>query len=32
VPWATLCIRCQEAADRGHKEMRPLSRDLPLAA
>src|SRR6267154_3029765 len=28
VPWATLCIRCQEAADGSHEEMRAPSRDL----
>ena len=27
VPWATFCIRCQEAADRNFEEMRP-DRDL----
>jgi len=32
VPWATLCIRCQEAADGSHKEMRAPSRDLLRAA
>jgi DnaK suppressor protein len=31
VPWATFCIRCQEAADRNVKEMGP-SRDLLRAA
>jgi DnaK suppressor protein len=31
VPWATFCIRCQEAADCNVKEMRP-SRDLLRAA
>jgi DnaK suppressor protein len=28
VPWATFCIRCQEAADRNLEEMRTPSRDL----
>src|SRR5204862_3266764 len=28
VPWATFCIRCQEAADGNHEEMRAPSRDL----
>ena len=32
VPWATFCIRCQEAADGNLEEMRPPSRDLPRAA
>ena len=32
VPWATFCIRCQEAADRNIKEMRSSSRDLLRAA
>jgi DnaK suppressor protein len=32
VPWATFCIRCQEAADGNIKEMRPPSRDLLRAA
>ena len=32
VPWATFCIRCQEAADRKLEEMRPPSRDLLRAA
>jgi len=32
VPWATLCIRCQEAADGSHEEMRAPSRDLLRAA
>ena len=31
VPWATFCIRCQEAADRNLGEM-PPSRDLLRAA
>jgi DnaK suppressor protein len=32
VPWATFCIRCQEAADEDHQEMRAPSRDLLRAA
>ena len=32
VPWATFCIRCQEAADRNVEEMRFPSYDLPRAA
>ena len=28
VPWATFCIRCQEAVDRKLEEMRTPSRDL----
>jgi DnaK suppressor protein len=32
VPWATFCIRCQEAADRDLEEMRAPSRDLLRAA
>jgi DnaK suppressor protein len=32
VPWATLCIRCQEAADRNVEEMNAPSRDLARAA
>jgi DnaK suppressor protein len=32
VPWATFCIRCQEAADRNLEEMNAPSRDLPRAA
>jgi len=32
VPWATFCIRCQEAADSNHEEMRAPSRDLLRAA
>ena len=32
VPWATFCIRCQEAADGNLEEMRPPSRDLLRAA
>ena len=32
VPWATFCIRCQEAADHNLEEMRPPSRDLLRAA
>jgi DnaK suppressor protein len=32
VPWATFCIRCQEAADGNVKEMRPPSRDFLRAA
>ena len=32
VPWATFCIRCQEAADRNLEEMRSSSRDLLRAA
>jgi len=32
VPWATFCIRCQEAADRNLAETRSPSRDLPRAA
>ena len=32
VPWATFCIRCQEAADGNHEEMRAPSRDLLRAA
>jgi DnaK suppressor protein len=32
VPWATCCIRCQEAVDRNLVEMRPPSRDLLRAA
>ena len=31
VPWASFCIRCQEAADGNVEEMRP-SRDLLRAA
>jgi len=32
VPWAALCIQCQEAVDGNLEEMRPLSRDLLRAA
>ena len=32
VPWATFCIRCQEAADGNVKEIRPPSRDFLRAA
>ncbi len=32
VPWATFCIRCQEAADGNVKEIRPPSHDFPRAA
>ena len=32
VPWATFCIRCQEAADHNLEEMRTPSRDLLRAA
>jgi len=32
VPWATFCIRCQEAADRGLEKMRAPSRELLRAA
>ena len=32
VPWATFCIRCQEAADRNLEDMRSPSRDLLRAA
>ena len=32
VPWATFCIRCQEAADGNLEEMRAPSRDLLRAA
>ncbi len=32
VPWATFCIRCQEAVDRNLAEMDPPSRDLLRAA
>ena len=32
VPWATFCIRCQEAADRNLEEMRSPSRDFLRAA
>jgi DnaK suppressor protein len=32
VPWAMFCIRCQEAADGNHEEMRAPSRDLLRAA
>jgi RNA polymerase-binding transcription factor len=32
VPWAALCIQCQEAIDRNLDEMRPPSRDLLRAA
>jgi DnaK suppressor protein len=32
VPWATFCMRCQEAADRNLEEMRAPSRDLLRAA
>src|ERR1700694_2705298 len=28
VPWATLCLRCQEAADRTLEEMRSPTRDI----
>ena len=28
VPWATFCIRCQEAADRNREEIQALSRDF----
>jgi DnaK suppressor protein len=32
VPWATFCIRCQEAADGNLEEMRAPTRDLLRAA
>ena len=32
VPWATFCIRCQEAADRNLEEMRATSCGLLRAA
>ena len=32
VPWAALCIQCQEAVDRNLEEMRSPSRDLLRAA
>ena len=32
VPWATFCIRCQEAADGNVKEIRTPSHDLLRAA
>jgi DnaK suppressor protein len=32
VPWATFCIRCQEAVDRNLEEMRAPSRELLRAA
>ena len=32
VPWATFCIRCQEAADGNVKEIRPRSHDFLRAA
>ena len=32
VPWATFCIRCQEAADGNLEEMRAPSRDFLRAA
>jgi hypothetical protein len=32
VPWATFCIRCQEAADGNLEDMRGSSRDLLQAA
>ena len=32
VPWATFCIRCQEAADRELSQMEAKDRDLPRAA
>ena len=32
VPWATLCIRCQEAADGNIEEMRAPTSDLLRAA
>ena len=32
VPWAALCIKCQEAVDGNLEEMRPPSRDLLRAA
>lgn len=32
VPWATFCIRCQEAADGNVKEIRPPSHDFLRAA
>jgi DnaK suppressor protein len=32
VPWATFCIRCQEAADSNVEEMRRPARDLLRAA
>jgi DnaK suppressor protein len=28
VPWATFCIRCQEAADRNREEIQSPSRDF----
>ena len=32
VPWATFCIRCQEAADRGLSQLGATNLDLPRAA
>lgn len=32
VPWAPLCIRCQEAADRGPEEMPMATRGLLIRA
>ena len=32
VPWATFCIRCQEAADRKNREIGATDRDLLRAA
>src|SRR5882724_717001 len=32
VPWAALCIQCQEAVDRNLEEMRSPTRDLLRAA
>ena len=32
VPWATFCIRCEEATERNVEEMRAPSRDLLRAA
>jgi DnaK suppressor protein len=28
VPWATFCIRCQQAVDRNFEEIQPPSRDF----
>ena len=32
IPWASLCIRCQEAADRNSEDTRAQLLSLPLAA
>ena len=32
VPWATFCIRCQEAADRHPEQMQSLTGDLLVLA